>query len=119
METAYRRWSCSPSDLVGLTATRARDLIVRCFFEAQHEMLARDNEIGGLGTDSKSIRSLARGAVQEAFSRTGGDFKNPDKTSLLRVLGGLAESAQALGAPRDIIEHHTQQIVTVLAELSD
>ncbi len=119
MDTAYRRWFCSPSDLVGLNARQARDLIVRCFFEAQHEALVRSNELGGRDADSTAIRAQAQGAVREAFERTGGNFRNPDKMSLVRVLGGLAESAKALGTPRDIIEHHTQQIVTVLAELPD
>jgi hypothetical protein len=119
MDRAYKRWFCSPSDLVGLNPTRARDIIVKCFFEAQHEAMARSNEIRGLDTDPDALRSQVQVAIRNAFERTGGDFKNPDKVSLVRILGALAESASALGAPRDIIEHHTLQIATVLAELPD
>lgn len=117
--TAYERWFCSPSDLVGLDPTHARDLITECFFEAHHEAMTRSNELRGLDTDPALIRSEALGAVLNAFRRTGGDYNDPDKASLVRVVESLAENASVLGTPQDIIEHHREQIGMVLAALPD
>jgi hypothetical protein len=115
----YERWFCSPSDLLDLDPARARNLIVECFFEAHHEAMTRSNAHRGLDTDPDLVRMEALGAVLNAFKRTGGDYNNPDKASLIRVVGSLAENANILGTPRDIIEHHKQQIAILLAGLPD
>lgn len=117
--TVYERWFCSPSDLVELDPTRARDIIVQCFFEAQHEAMTRSNERRGLDTDPALIRSEALGAVLNAFKRTGGDYNDPDKASLVRVVESLADNASVLGTPQDIVEHHKEQIGIILAALPD
>jgi hypothetical protein len=115
----YERWFCTPADLLDIDPTRARNLIVECFFEAHHEAMTRSNALRGLDTDPDLVRMEALGAVLNAFKRTGGDFNNPDKASLIRVVGSLAGSASVLGTPKDIIQHHKQQIAIVLAALPD
>lgn len=118
MQDGYDRWFCTPADLVGLDALRARDLIVECFFQAQHEAMSRSNEARGLAADTDAVRMEAEGAVRNAFKRTNGDFKRPDKASLAAAVDALAESASHLGTPSDIIEHHKRQIGLVLSALS-
>jgi hypothetical protein len=113
----YQRWICSPSDLTDLTPKRARDLIVECFFQAQHEMMERSQTAMGLAVDPVAIRVGAEGAVRMAFASTGGDFENPDKTSLERAVKALTEMASTFGTPADIIHHHEEQIALVLAGL--
>jgi hypothetical protein len=113
----YKRWFCSPSDLVDLTPQRARDLVVECFFQAQHETMERSNAAMGLDTDSDAIRMQAEGTVRMAFARTGGDFANPDRASLERAVESLLETASTYGTPADITRHHEQQIALVLAGL--
>lgn len=115
----YERWFCSPADLVGLDPVRARDLVVKCFYQAQHETLTRSHATMGLSVDEESIRAEAEGAVRNAFKRTGGDFGNPDKISIRRAVESLADSALAFGTPPDIVEHHRKQIDVVLAGLAD
>ena len=113
----YQRWSCLPSDLVDLTPKRARDLIVECFFQAQHEMMEQNQAAMGLDADPVAIRMGAEGAIRMAFASTGGDFENPDKASLERAVKALAEMASTFGTPADIIHHHQQQIAVLLAGL--
>ena len=113
----YQRWICSPSDLTDLTPKRARDLIVECFFQAQHEMMERSQTAMGLAVDPVAIRVGAEGAVRMAFASTGGDFENPDKASLERAVKALTEMASTFGTPADIIHHHEEQIALVLAGL--
>jgi hypothetical protein len=115
----HSRWSCSPNDLVGLNPTRARDLVVECFFQAQHETMARSNEAMGLDTNPSTIRMEAEGAVRVAFKRTGGDFRHPSKASLRRAVDSLADCASTYGTPPDVIEHHKRQIGMVLSGLPD
>ncbi len=117
MQAAYGRWFCAHSDLVGLDPVRARDLIVECFFQAQHEAMTRSHESRGLDADPTTIRRDAEGAVRLAFKRTGGDYKHPDRASLERAVQSLAGSAETRGTPADIIEHHEQQIGMLLAGL--
>lgn len=118
MQAVYDRWFCSHSDLEGLDALRARDLIVECFFQAQHEAMMRSLESQGLHADVTMIRKAAEGAVRLAFKRTGGDFKRPCRDSLVRAVESLAGSAKTRGTPADIIEHHKEQIGMVLAGLA-
>lgn len=119
MESSYNRWTCTPKDLVGLDGARARDLIVECFFQAQHEAMSRNHATLGLSDDDGTIRMEAEGAVRNAFKRTGGDFGAPDRVSLGRAVESLAASASAMGTPVDIIEHHKRQIGMVLAGLPE
>jgi hypothetical protein len=95
----------------------ARNLIVRCFLEVQTETAVRDGEPAP--SSANHAHSRAQAAVRRAFQWTGGDYENPDRASLVRVLGSLAEVAGLLGAPLDIIELHTQEIVTTLRRLPD
>jgi hypothetical protein len=113
----YQRWTCLPSDLVDLTPRRARDLVVECFFQAQHEMMERGQVAMGLDVDPVAIRMGAESAVRMAFASTGGDFENPDKAGLERAVKSLTEMAGTFGTPADIIDHHEQQIAVLLAGL--
>jgi hypothetical protein len=107
-----RRWVCLPADLVDLTPQRARDLIIECFAHAQHEMLSQR-------TDLDSVRAQAEIEVRDAFARTGGDFDNPSKRSLERVVDALAEKALGASTPSEIVRHHEQQVAMILEGLSD
>lgn len=119
MSAQFKRWYCVPSELIGLTPERARDLIVECFFQAQREALERSCAGTGLDADLSAVRAEAEGAVRDALARTGGDFDAPDKASLDRAVESLLQKAGAMGTPADIMRHHEQQIAMMLEGLSD
>ncbi len=110
----YQRWSLSKDDLKGLNPVKARDLIIKCFFEAQKETFASvKRELGVTPTD-ESIMDSVTSAVRVAFKKAKGSFDNPTKEDLSKVVQILARKASSWGTPPDIIEHHKNQIMTVL-----
>lgn len=115
----HEPWLGSPSDLVGLDPMRAKNLVLECFVEAQHEAMIRDWEHRYQDKNPNLIRLEAQDALHDAFDRTGGDYDNPDKASLVRVSESLAETVGKSGTPRDIVGRLTRQIAIVLAALPD
>lgn len=114
----YKRWYCTSNDLRDLDATKARDLITECFFQAQHETILRSQTRLGVAYTEDTIRMQAEGAVRIAFKRTGGDYAAPTTESLMKVVESLAASAESLGTPEDIVAHHKRQIGKILDGLS-
>lgn len=112
-------WVCPTSRLRNLDATKARDLVVECFYQAQSETFQAQKERMGMSTDEEAVRKTVLGAVRAAFAKAGGDFDYPTRESLSRAVDALALSAASWGTPREIIEHHKAQIATVLDHLPE
>ena len=112
-------WKVPPSELVELTPQRARDLVVECFYFAQHETLARVKQrMGAASVDDASVRANVLGAVRLAFKETGGDFDYPSVHSLHNVIDVLAKRAGSWGTPDDIVKHHHDQILAMLGRVA-
>ncbi len=106
----FKRWNVRTTDLVDMTPIKARDLIVKCFFEAQKETFLRSRKDLGLDTSDEDLYASVVGAVRMAFNEIAGDFDNPSKEQLFQVVEVLARKAKAWGTPEDIVEHHKGQI---------
>lgn len=119
MKEEFKRWELQQKDVEGLNAEKARDLIVRCFFEAQKETFGRAKKDLGLVSDDDQLMASVRTAVKLAFRETGNDFDRPDRQGLEKVVGVLATRAASWGTPQDIIGHHSLQIRKVLSLLPD
>ncbi len=113
----FRRWRLEEEDLRELDPLKARDLIIKCFYEAQRETFARSKQSLGLSADEEQVHASVSSAVKLAFKEVGEDFSNPTKASLIRVVEVLGRKSTAWGTPRDIIEHHRGQIMRVINEL--
>ncbi len=113
----FHRWRLKEEDLRDLSPEKARDLIVKCFYEAQKETFARSKQLLGLRDDEKQLQTSVLSAIRLAFKETGGDFNNPTKNSLTKVVEVLGRKSKAWGTPEDIIEYHRSQIMRVIAEL--
>lgn len=108
-------WNLPESQLVDLTPEKARDLVVECFYYAQHETFSRTKQrLGMTHLDNASLRASLVGAVRLAFDETGGDYDQPTTASLGRAIAVLARKAESWGTPMDIIRHHAEQIGRVL-----
>lgn len=113
----FGSWCLSEADLEQMTATKARDLIVKCFFEAQRETFARvQKKLGQIPSDQEVLETV-KGAVRLAFRQSGGDFDAPTRDSLTACLEVLMRKAAAWGTPPDIVAHHGNQIQRVLHQL--
>jgi hypothetical protein len=111
-------WLVPESEFRNLTAPRARDLIVECFFQAQHETFHRAKQrLGSRAFDDQAIRSAIVGAVRVAFREAGGDFDRPTPDMLAKIVGVLARKAEAWGTPEDVVAHHTAQVERLLVAL--
>ena len=112
--TATTRWFLENADLMDVTPVKARDLIVRCFFEAQKESFAAAGKAMGKTEGEVELRTIVAGAVRAAFRESGGDFDHPTKSSLMAAVEVLARKAQRWGTPPEIVQHHRGQIEKIL-----
>jgi len=112
-----KKWFVKPSHLLGLTPETARDLITRCFFEAQKETFSEAGQnLGQMPTDEQ-LQSTVEGAIRLAFRETGNDYDQPTKQSLFEVVQVLARKSATWKTPPEIVNHHKEQIGKVLAHL--
>jgi hypothetical protein len=107
----------SGEELIGLDALGARNLVIRCFFSAQKETLARAAQSMKSAPNEEAIHKMVEGAVRMAFRAANGDFENPTQESLTAVVENLAAQAASMGTPPDIIEHHRRQLARIFAAL--
>lgn len=118
-EKRFKRWSLKEADLKGLNPVKARDLIVKCFYEAQKETFAMAKERLGLPVADKDIHMSVVRTVKSAFGEVGGDYENPTKESLSKIVKILLRKAKAWGTPKEIMDHNkgeTQKVINLLKE---
>jgi hypothetical protein len=118
MEKTFNRWEVCEKDLSGMDPIKARDLIIKCFFEAQKESIARGKRGLDLEVSDASIMDSVRAGVQMAFSEAGGNFDAPDMQSLNLVVEVLARKAKSWGTPQDVIDHHKIQMGKIFQKLA-
>ena len=117
MDPKSTRWECKDSDLKDMTPSKARDLIIECFFEAQKETFARAKKtLGKEASDSEILKSV-ESAVRLTFKEEGLNFEAPSKDDLGKAVQALARKAGSWGTPADIIEHHKGQIMKILGSI--
>jgi len=111
-------WKLPQSGLSDLTPARARDLVVDCFFFAQHETFARTMQnLGARAFDDASVRANIVCAVRLAFKESGGDYDQPTLASLASAVAVLERKAEAWGTPPDIVHHHRDQVADMLRRM--
>jgi len=112
-------WKLPAADLVGLTPRKARDLMVECFYFAQHETLARTKQrLGAKGVDDAAVRDSVVGVIRAAFREVGGSFDEPTGTALAAVADLMARRAEGWGTPPDVVRHHHDQVLAMLGRLA-
>jgi len=112
--TTKVRWVLCPDDLLDMTPIKARDLIVKCFYEAQKETIGAAGRKIGQAQNDADLRNTVIGAVRLAFREAAADFDDPTKGGLMAAVQILARKSQQWGTPPDIVEHHKGQIERVL-----
>lgn len=112
-----QRLNLKVEELQNLSVTEARDLVVRCFFEAQKETFERAAKSLGARPSDAELHRTVEGAVRLSFRAAGADFEAPTRETLMAAVEKLAAKAQAMGTPGDIIEHHRAQLGRVFNAL--
>lgn len=119
VRSGYLGWKVPAAELKPMSAEEARDLVLECFYRAQHETFERQKQRLGVDWSESSVRRSVSGTVRAAFGRVGGDFDHPTRVALERAVECLATKARSWGTPPDIIEHHAGEIRSVLAYVRD
>ncbi len=117
MISEYIRWKCDDEHLMNMTPSRARDLIIQCFFDAQKETFARAKKDLGKEVNDPAIHRSIETVVKLTFAEADGNFENPSKEDLGKVVQALALKAALWGTPADIVEYHKGEISRVLGSL--
>jgi len=115
----YGEWCARTQGLRSMSALQARDLMIECFYEAQHATFQRSKQRLGTEWDEESVRRSVTAAVRGGFEQVGEDFEHPSKTSIVEVMTALARKARSWGTPNDIIEHHKQEMENVIALIQE
>lgn len=90
-----------------VTPLMVRDAIIECFTHA-HCMDA------GISEDDKNINNMyCREVVNKAFSDSGGNFDNPTKEDILKVLENLSSFSKKF-RDQNIIERHYKEIMKLV-----
>ncbi len=80
-------WTVPEAELHKLSPLRARDLIVECFFQAQHETFLRAKQrMSARPNEPDAIHAAVLAAVRVAFKESGGDYDHPTSVSLARMV---------------------------------
>ncbi len=117
MVMAHKKWFLRPSYLVGLTPTKARDLIAQCFFESEKDVYLQLHRTHVREPDYHEIRKLVDGTVRRAFEHAGYDYDHPTKEALQQVVNVLMRKAVAWKTPPDIIVHHREELGRIISTL--
>lgn len=94
-----------------VTVTQVRDALVICFAEAH----CADVELGG---DMAQSMKYCRDLVFNAFEKTGGDFNNPTKESIMAVMDYLANFSKMF-RDKEIIQKHYHEMMELVKFISE
>ena len=114
MNRSVDLWVVDRRSLVNLDSVKARDIMVECFVHAQSEAIVRAKTRMGVATDEPKVRRTIELHVRSAFTAVGGDFDAPTPDVLRAVVVRLGAQSSAMGMPKDIVEHHSAQILRVI-----
>lgn len=93
-----------------VTPLMVRDAIIECFYSAH----CADT---GVGEDEPDVnRSYCKTLVEKGFRSTGGNFDDPTKEDIVKVVSQLKEFSAGFRDP-SIIEKHAGQIMELVEKL--
>lgn len=93
-----------------ITPVMVRDAILLCFKQAHCD----DLEVDVLDEDIKT--EYCKNLVKNIFDEVGGNFDNPTKQDLQKVIKGLAEFSESF-RDKEIILKHFNEIMTLINKI--
>ena len=118
-DKTYGEWCARTQGLGPMSAEEARDLMIECFYEAQHATFQRSKQRLGTEWDEESVRRSVTAAVRGGFEQVDADFEHPSKQGIVEVMAVLGRKARSWGTPNDIIEHHKEEMENVIALIEE
>ena len=113
----YELWFVSADDLKEVTPKKARDIIIRCFIDAQKATFAMSGEKQGKKLSDAELYEAIELEVKKTFNEAKCNFENPTKECLRKVVDLLYIKSASLGTPKEVRDHHKGQIEKILRRL--
>ena len=110
----YNKWEYQDKEDKQIDPVRARDLMVECFYSAQKDKFKALKEKAGIPSSDKDVYDSIVVMVRLAFSEIGGDFKDPNKDNLLKVLDFLVSRETIWGTPKDVVDHNKTLMLKII-----
>lgn len=102
-----------------ITPKMVRDAIIECYYQADSEVLKelfQQSDFNSREDEEKSKREHVEIMIKKFFDDVDGDFNNPTKESLIKVINRCRDFAQ-LFRDRSIIDSNYQQIFTLIERI--
>jgi len=99
-----------------ITPVKVRDAIIECFIQAQQELIESMKVITGVNSEEAKKMNVDL-LIENAFEGVGGDFNNPTKESLIKVVMKLKDYAADAFRNPEIIEKHAGEIMQLINKL--
>ena len=104
-------------DLSGkITPVQVRDAIIECFSQAQEELMEYMKETTEFKHEDIE-KMYVDYIIEKAFKDVGGDFKNPTKETLIKVIMKLKEYALKIFRNPEIVGKHAGEIKQLIDKL--
>ena len=99
-----------------ITPIQVRDAIIKCFSQAQEELMKDMRETTELSREY--IEKIhVDSIINNAFEEVGADFNNPTKENLVQVIMNLKEYAKNVFRDSEVIEKHVGEIKQLIDKL--
>ncbi len=101
-----------------ITPKQVRDAIINCFINAHGGVIKEFKSYENLSKEEleKSERNEIQTLVKNFFGEVGGDFENPTKENLIRVMDRLADFSKKF-REEEVINKHYQEIKLLIDKL--
>ena len=99
-----------------VTSIMVRDAIIRCFYEAHNDVLELARDSFGNPPRKKfeeMKKEHVKNFVQDIFQKIDGDFYNPSKKELFKVIENLRDFASIYRDPNIIKKHFTEILLLI------
>ena len=100
-----------------ITPVQVRDAIIECFTQAQEELMEymkRTTELKPEEIEKMYVDAI----IEKAFEEVGGDFRNPTKEAIIKVVKKLKEFSAGVFRDSEIIEKHAGEIKQLIDKLN-
>ena len=101
-----------------MNALEVRDEIVKCFFNAHCQDSGIDIKDDDQAKEADIKKEYCQAIIRKTFKQTGGDFENPTKESLTKLLDELAEFSKDFRDP-SIINDNYQKMLDLVNKVDE
>lgn len=108
------KWDITRNDFYDINPIKIRNLIIKCFLHAHLKEVIGKKSKRVTYSDYEISKQSIMAEVELTFNQVGGNYNNPSKACLLKVINLLAEKQKNRGISNEIINHHKFQLIEAI-----